>query len=333
MWVVASADPTEQHVWRVPLGPDGSGGAPERLTQARGVHGATCARAAPVCVVTSRTAEGEFSAAVWRDGREVGRLQSVAERPPWRPRVEWTTVGAQGFRAAVIRPRDFDPARTYPVIVHVYGGPGFQMVEAVSDAYLLAQWLADQGFVVVAFDGRGTPGRGRAWERAIRGDLVKTALADQAAALAALPLDTSRAGIFGWSFGGYVAAMAVLVRPDVFHAAVAGAPVTDWLDYDTHYTERYLGLPDDNPDGYRAASALTHAAGLSRPLLLIHGTADDNVYFSHSLKLARSLFTAGRPFEFLPLAGFTHMVPDPQTTTRLYERIAGFFRARLGGAR
>ena len=137
-------------------------------------------------------------------------------------------------------------------------------------------------------------------------------------------LDLERVGIYGWSFGGYFSAMAVMRRPDVFHAAVAGAPVVDWMDYDLHYTERYMDLPADNPAGYRASNVLTYAADLSRPLLLIHGTSDDNVYFMHSLKLADALFRSGRPFEFLPLSGLTHMVPDPLGSGRLMATTGAF---------
>src|SRR5262249_48890328 len=147
--------------------------------------------------------------------------------------------------------------------------------------WLLLQWLADQGFVVVSIDNRGTPGRGREWEQAIYQKFGTVPLEDQVSGLKALTgkfpeLDAERVGIHGWSFGGYMAAAAVLKRPDVFKAAVAGAPVTDWEDYDTHYTERYMGLPKDNPDAYREGSLLGYADKLERPLLLIHGTADDN---------------------------------------------------------
>ncbi|HEY0839048.1 MAG TPA: prolyl oligopeptidase family serine peptidase, partial [Vulgatibacter sp.] len=142
-----------------------------------------------------------------------------------------------------------------------------------------------------------------------------------------------RVGIYGWSFGGYFSSLAVMKRPDVYQAAVAGAPVIDWLDYDTHYTERYLGLPEAQPDSYESSSVLAFAKDLSRPLLLIHGTADDNVYFSHALRLSDALFRAGKPHEFLPLAGFTHMVPDPLVTTRLYGRISSFFQEHLGHPR
>jgi dipeptidyl-peptidase-4 len=161
-------------------------------------------------------------------------------------------------------------------------------------------------------------------------------LADQIAGLRALgqrfaEMDRERVGIYGWSFGGYATALAVLRRPDVFKAGVAGAPVTDWRDYDTHYTERYLGIPAGGDDArYRQNSLLADAPNLKAALLLIHGTADDNVYFRHSLKLADALTRAGREFEFLPLAGFTHLVNDPPITESLWQRTVAFFRRNLG---
>jgi dipeptidyl-peptidase-4 len=159
-------------------------------------------------------------------------------------------------------------------------------------------------------------------------------MADQVAVLRELAkthpeMDMDQVGILGWSFGGYMSAMAVLLEPDVYRAAVAGAPVTDWRDYDTFYTERYMGLPEENAEGYEKTSALTHARSLRRPLLLVHGTTDDNVYFTHTLKLSQALFRAGREFEMLPLAGFTHMVPDPAVKSALVHRIVGFFRRHL----
>jgi len=220
------------------------------------------------------------------------------------------------------------------VILSVYGGPIFQKVLQSARAYLIEQWLADHGFIVVSIDGRGTPGRGRAWERAIKGNLIRIPLADQVEALRALAaehpeMDLSRVGVYGWSFGGYFSAIAGMQRPDVFLAAVAGAPVVDWHDYDTHYTERYMDLPESNPNGYKAASVLTYAARLKIPLLIVHGTVDDNVYFLHSMKLCEALFRAGKPFEFLPLAGFTHMVPDPLVTASLYHRIEAFLERHV----
>lgn len=212
--------------------------------------------------------------------------------------------------------------------------PGGTVVTTASSAYLKQQWMADHGFVVVAVDGRGTPGRGRDWERSIRGDLIGIPLEDHVAALRALgqrypELDLTRVGIHGWSFGGYFAAMAVMRHPELYRAAVAGAPVADWLYYDTHYTERYLGLPGQASEAYRVSSVLTYAAQLSRPLLLIHGTTDDNVYFLHSLRISDVLFRAGKPFEFLPLANFTHMVSEPEVSARVSERTMEFLLRSL----
>ena len=238
----------------------------------------------------------------------------------------------------MIRPRDFREDRRYPVILSVYGGPHVQVVRQAFAGLLVDQWLADQGFVVVRADGRGTPGRGRDWERALSGRLGELPLEEQVAALRAVVaqvpgLDPARVGITGWSFGGYLSALAVIRRPDVFHAAVAGAPVTDWYDYDTHYTERYLGVPPEAGPAYEANSALAGADNLRRPLLLIHGTRDDNVFLRHSLRLADVLLRAGRPFEILPLPGFTHMVPDPAVATERWRRTVTFFRGYLGEAR
>jgi dipeptidyl-peptidase-4 len=220
------------------------------------------------------------------------------------------------------------------VIVDVYAGPTAKVVTADRRGYLSHQLMADAGFIVVGIDGRGTPGRGRDWERAVKKDLITIAIHDQAEVLKVLgtrlpELDLGRVGITGWSFGGYAAAMAVLLRPDVFHAAIAGAPVTDWRLYDTFYTERYMGLLDENQAGYESTSAITQAAKLSRPLLLIHGTTDDNVYFANSMQLADALFRAGRHFELLPLSGFTHMVPDPVVKKSLTAREVDFFRRNL----
>lgn len=152
------------------------------------------------------------------------------------------------------------------------------------------QWLANHGFLVVAFDGRGTPFRGRDWERVLKGNFINYPLNDQAEALhrmaALVPqMDMNRVGVYGWSFGGYFSAMAVMQRPDIYHAGFVGAPVSVWEDYDTHYTERYIGTPQDNKDGYHDSSVLTHAHKLTQPLLIAHGTADDNVYFSHAIKV------------------------------------------------
>lgn len=335
--VTGGPDPTQTHVYRVPLA---AMGKPERITspEQRGDHGATVGKDHRTWVHTYARLDGAIGWDVYKGTEKVGSLKSIAEQPPFMPKPEMVRVGKKlVYDAVIIRPRDFDPAKKYPVIESVYGGPHSTMVRSSAWNYMLPQWLADQGFVVVSVDARGTPRRGRAWERAIKGDVMSAPLADHVAALTLLgkqypEMDLSRVGVTGWSFGGYFSAMAAMRRPEMYKAGVAGAPVADWLDYDTCYTERYMGVPGTSEvdEAYAKASVLTYCKDLRVPLLIIHGTADDNVYFMHSLKMTGALFRAGRPFEFLPLAGFTHSVPDPEVTRRLHTRVAEFFLEKLG---
>jgi len=220
-----------------------------------------------------------------------------------------------------------------------YGGPHAQRVQRAASLFHASQWFADQGFAVIVTDGRGTPGRGPTFERDVRGDLAAPVLDDQVAALQALAadrpfLDLGRVAIRGWSFGGYLAALAVLRRPDVFHAAVAGAPVTDWRLYDTHYTERYLGNPNDEPENYERTDLCADVAGLGDrtlpPLMLIHGLADDNVVAAHTLQLSRALLEAGKPHTVLPLSGVTHMTPQEEVAENLLLVQRAFLRQALG---
>jgi dipeptidyl-peptidase 4 len=333
-YISGGPDPRQRHLYRVDLARPSE--MPKLLTRQPGMHSAVFGKDHSHYVHTIQLFDRQPEWIVRSaDGTEVGRLQSVAKTPPFQPNIEYVTIGRDpSFHAMVIRPRNFDPNRKYPVINYVYGGPHVQMVNLAPRGALLSQWLADHGFIVVSIDGRGTPGRGREWERVVKGDLIDVPLADQASTMQALgrrfpEMDMSRVGIYGWSFGGYFSAMAVMRRPDVFHAGVAGAPVCDWRDYDTHYTERYMGLIEENRAGYDAASVLTYCPELNRPLLIIHGTADDNVYFMHALKMSNALFRAGRHHEFLPLSDFTHMVADPLVAKRLNERIRDFFVRHL----
>jgi dipeptidyl-peptidase-4 len=309
----------------------------EQLTNEPGVHSATFSKNHAIYVLRSSGPKSMPRSTVFKaDGTLIDELPSVAEEPPFVPGTEIVKVSdGDGFYCSITRPRNFDKGKRYPVLVDVYAGPQHQQVMASMGSHLLPQWLADQGFIVVAIDGRGTPGRGRDWEQAIRGSFAKVPLDDQIAGLKALgrkfpEMDLDRVGITGWSFGGYMSALAVLKRPDVFKAAVAGAPVTDWEMYDSHYTEHYLGLPNENKEGYKESSLITYADKLQRPLLLIHGTTDDNVFFAHTMKLADALFRAGKEFELLPLNGFTHLVPDPSVREKLEERIVRFFHRHLG---
>ena len=329
VWYRASRDPRESHLWQVPL----EGGEPVCLTAGQpGLHEAVVTDNSPVYVHTEIPPDGLPRTRVRRvaDHSPVGELPSAAELPPFLPRLELTVAGETSFYARLIRPRNFVAGRQYPVLLHVYGGPTAQMVRAGLDRRLWRdQWLADQGFIVVALDGRGTPGRGRDWERAVGGRFGEVPLADQVAGLQALgrqhrELDLTRVGVYGWSFGGYLAACAVLRRPDVFHAAMAGAPVTDWTLYDTHYTERYLGNPATDKGPYVASDVTLKADRLARPLLIIHGLADDNVVFDHSARMMAALQKAGRPFETMLYPGQTHAIREPALQQHMWRTILAF---------
>ena len=314
---IASDDPTEVHVWQLD-----SDGNLERLSADPGVHSAAAGGDTAV-IVRAATAERDAAAGVVTP-TEVIPISSSASTPSLSPSPHFSVVGSRELRTAVLYPSDDDrtDGHPLPVLLDPYGGPHAQRVLKARSPFHVSQWFADQGFAVVITDGRGTPARGPAWERAVAGDLAHPVLEDQIDALDALAdhhprLDLGRVAVRGWSFGGYLAALAVLARPDRFHAAIAGAPVTEWRLYDTHYTERYLGHPDQNPEAYTRTSLLELAGDLTRPLLLICGLADDNVFAAHTLQLSQALFEAGRAHQVLPLPGVTHMTPQEQVAENL----------------
>ncbi|AJF69955.1 peptidase S9 [Streptomyces vietnamensis] len=330
----AAAEPEtgEIHVYRV------TGRGAERLSEGAGVHGSV--RSGAVTVLVSARPEAPGSVArVLRDGEQAAVVASYAQRPVISARVRLTEAGTRRIPCAVLLPQGYaEGDGPLPVLMDPYGGPHGQRVLAAHNPHLTSQWFADQGFAVVVADGRGMPGRSPAWEKSVLRDLSVT-LDDQVAALRGLadrfPLDLGRVAIRGWSYGGYLAARAVLQRPDVFHAAVVGAPVTDWRLYDTHYTERYLGTPQDDPEVYAAQSLLTDD-GLSapeepaRPMMVVHGLADDNVVVGHALRLSSALLAAGRPHEVLPLSGVTHMTPQEQVAENLLLLQVEFLKRSLG---
>jgi dipeptidyl-peptidase-4 len=318
-------DPTQVHVaqW-TPAGL-------QRLTSEAGVHAAVAADGTVVVSSAALGWSGQRHHVVRRDARH--ELSSVAEEPVLQPQPRLVRLGDRALPAGIVLPRAHVRGEKLPVLMDPYGGPHAQRVLSARRVWLEPQWWADQGFAVVVADGRGTPGRDPAWEREVHHDLAST-LTDQVDALRAAAelepdLDLARVAIRGWSFGGYLAALAVLRRPDVFHAAVAGAPVTDWRLYDTHYTERYLGDPAAQPEVYARNSLLDDAAALERPLLVIHGLADDNVVAAHSLLLSQRLTEAGRQHGFLPLSGVTHMTPQEEVAENLLLLQLQFLRAAL----
>ncbi|NBD13961.1 S9 family peptidase [Corallococcus silvisoli] len=335
LFFAGDPNPTESHLWRVK-----AGGAPERVaTGASGpvLESGVVSKTGGLIVLNTQGPKSMPRTVVLKgDGTKLGELPEVAQEPPFTPNLEVRQVGARRFWTSLVKPRDFKPGTKLPVIVSIYGGPIITMVHQSMATTLLDQWMADQGFLVVRVDGRGTPLRTSEWNRAVKHDFATVTLDDQIEAVQALAkevpeLDLQRVGITGWSFGGYMSALAVMKRPDFFKAAVAGALVVDWRDYDTHATERYLGLPEESPQAYVVSDLLTYAKkeGPIGALLLMHGTADDNVYFFHALKLSDALFRAGKPHQLLPLAGLTHMVADPLVTERQYARVIEHFQQNL----
>ncbi|MEJ8659541.1 MULTISPECIES: S9 family peptidase [Streptomyces] len=313
----------------------------ERVSEGAGVHSAVRSGAVTVLASARPGVVSGTAVQVLREGKPLATIASYAEEPVITARVQLVEGGARRIPCAVLLPSDFQESDgPLPVLLDPYAGPHGQRVVAAHHPHLTSQWLADQGFAVLVADGRGSPGRSPGWEKAIKDDLPVT-LDDQIEALHALagrfPLDLGRVGIRGWSYGGYLAALAVLRRPDVFHAAVAGAPVTDWRLYDTHYTERYLGSPEEQPEVYAANSlvtedGLTDPAEPVRPLMIVHGMADDNVVVAHSLRLSSALLAAGRPHELLPLTGVTHMTPQEQVAENHLLLQVEFLKRSLGVA-
>jgi dipeptidyl-peptidase 4 len=333
LFAASGAEPTEIGLWT--YGPDGlaraaAGEGEPEVQSGRRAGGTTLA-------AVRSLRQDDVTIRVLRDGAERARIGSHAERPLLpSPAPDIFPAGELQIRTALLLPSWHRPgSAALPVLMCPYGGPHGQMVVASRAAFLTPQWFAEQGFAVVVADGRGTPGRGLAWEHAVAGDLAGPVLADQVTALLAAAgrcgdLDLGRVGIRGWSFGGFLSALAVLRRPDVFHAAVAGAPVTQQRLYDTHYTERYLGQPDEQPEAYERSSLLADAHRLSRPLLIIHGLADDNVVVAHSLRLSAALLAAGRPHSVLPLSGVTHLASQEEVAENLLLLQVAFLRDALG---
>ncbi|MBA2769264.1 MAG: prolyl oligopeptidase family serine peptidase, partial [Sporichthyaceae bacterium] len=307
--VVGTDDPTESHLWLVT-----GGGSVDRLTEPGAFHTGLLS-GGTLLLATRRLSQAGTAVTVRRKDGPEHLVPTYAEKPPISADVRLLSVGEHDLRVGVLFPRDHVAGTALPVLMDPYGGPHHQEVVKVHDMWLEPQWWADQGFAVVVADGRGTGSRGPEWDRAVRDELASVTLADQVEALEGVAdrvadLDLSRVAIRGWSFGGYLAALAVLRRPDVFHAAIAGAPVTDLRLYDTFYTERYLGHPDEAAEIYERNSLIADAPRLSRPLLLIHGLADDNVVVAHTLRFSAALLAAGKPHDVLPLSGVTHMTPQ-----------------------
>ncbi len=314
---------TETHVYAIPL----AGGEPRRLTRTPGMHTATFARNASVFVDNWSSDTTLPQIELFKaDGTRLATLLANEAGDPAHPYAkylgahrptEYGTLtaadGATPLHYSVIKPAGFDPKKKYPVVVHVYGGPAAQTVTRAwpgrSDGFF-NQYLAQQGYVVFSLDNRGTPRRGAAFGGALYGRQGTVEVDDQLRGVAWLKaqpfVDPARIGVYGWSNGGYMTLMLLAKHSEAYACGVAGAPVTDWALYDTHYTERYMDHPQANAAGYREASVFTHLDGLHAKLLLVHGMADDNVLFSNSTKLMSELQKRATPFELMTYPGAKH---------------------------
>ncbi|WP_312345091.1 S9 family peptidase [Stenotrophomonas acidaminiphila] len=335
--------PLRSEIHAVPL----AGGATVKLSRAAGMHSAAFANNASVYVDSWSNSTTPPQIELYRaNGEKIATLldNDLADpahpyakyRDAQRP-VEYGTLTAADGRTelhySLIKPAGFDPAKQYPVAVYVYGGPASQ---TVTDSWpgrgdhLFNQYLAQHGYVVFSLDNRGTPRRGRDFGGALYGVQGTVEVADQLKGVEWLKrqpwVDGARIGVQGWSNGGYMTLMLLAKASDQYACGVAGAPVTDWGLYDTHYTERYMNLPAANPDGYREGRILTHIDGLTSPLLLIHGMADDNVLFTHSTNLMSALQKRGQPFELMTYPGAKHGLSGSNALHRY--RVAEDFLAR-----
>ena len=250
-----------------------------------------------------------------------------------------TADGTESLHAALYRP---DPLRhgpgPYPLVCAVYGGPHVQRVSRSwsQSADLRAQRLRSLGFCVVKCDNRGSSRRGIAFERAIAGRLGRVEVLDQVAVVRQLVVrgiaDGSRVGVYGWSYGGYLSAMCLCRAPDVFHVAVAGAPVTSWDGYDTHYTERYMGLPSHNPSGYREAAVFDHVPNMQGKLMIVHGLIDENVHFRHTARLINKLIASGKEYDLLIFPEERHSPRRLRDRIYMEQRISDYFVRHLGAS-
>ena len=251
---------------------------------------------------------------------------------------EFTQVDiGNGIRlnAYLIKPPGFDPSKRYPVFFTVYGGPGSQTVLDAwgGQNFLWHEMLAQHGYIVASVDNRGTGARGRAWRKVIYGQMGVVETKDQAAAARAigrLPyVDSTRLGIWGWSYGGFMALNTITQAPDVYHMAIAVAPVTHWKYYDTIYTERYNGLPQDNAAGYDRGSPITYAKNLRGKLLIVHGSGDDNVHYQNTEAMVNALVAANKPFELMVYPNRTHSIAGGTTRQHLFTLLTKFVEENL----
>ncbi len=332
--------PTEKHLYSVPL----AGGEATRLTEAAGTHGvrldhgftrfidAFSSPEQPPTITLRNLADG--SAIRSLPVPEDPRLETLDLPPP--ELVELDTRDGVRLHGAIYRPPERFGAGPFPTLVSVYGGPHAQRVTRSwgLTVDMRAQLLASRGYLVFKLDNRGSARRGLAFEGALRHDMGNVEIQDQVDGVRWLAnqglADSHRVGIYGWSYGGYMAAMALARAPETFRLGIAGAPVTHWDGYDTHYTERYMGTPAGNPEGYTRSSVIDHVDAIVGDLMIVHGLIDENVHFRHAARLINALIRARKPYELLLFPDERHMPRRLEDRVYMEDQMLGFIRANLG---
>jgi dipeptidyl-peptidase-4 len=331
--------PTERYLYAVPL----AGGEPRRITHQPGTHTIVADQACerfldthhaldrPPAVTLRSLADGSVLGTL-HDERDP-RVEKLALRPPELVSLQ-NRDGVTLYGAIFRPPAGFGPG-PYPTLISVYGGPHAQFVvdEWRLTADLRAQYLSQLGFLVFKLDNQGSARRGLAFEGAIQGNMGHLEVEDQVDGVHWLVdqglADPHRVGIYGWSYGGYLAVMCLARAPEVFRVAVAGAPVAHWDGYDTHYTERYMGTPLSNPGGYAESSLIHHVGGIRGRLLLVHGLIDENVHFRHTARLINALISARVPYDLLLFPDERHMLRKLADRVYMEERIRDYFVQHL----
>jgi len=315
-----------------------------RLTQAKGTHSATFSADFTYFInaFSNSTTPYLFSLHNALDGE---KLREIKNNNALREKLnqyeispkEFSTIEVNGeeLNMYMIKPANFDPEKSYPLLMHQYSGPGSQQVAdrwgGANDYW--HQMLAQQGYIIASVDGRGTGLKGRDFKKVTQRELGKYEVQDQTAAaqkLAALPyIDSKRIGIWGWSYGGFMSSNCLFQSPDTFSLAIAVAPVTSWRFYDTIYTERYMETPQTNPDGYDNNSPISHVQGLKGDFLLVHGSADDNVHVQNTMRLIEALVQANKQFEWLIYPDKNHGIYGGNTRLHLYTKMTSFIKQNL----
>ncbi|MGD8414154.1 MAG: S9 family peptidase [Candidatus Latescibacterota bacterium] len=317
------------------------GGEIKQITGGAGIHTVTMSPDQKYFIDRFSSEKRPTVVSVYRaDGKRLFEIadretQELADAP--RPLPEFITIeSANGleYHCAITKPADFDPAKKYPVLIYVYGGPHAQVVSRRwSSSGLWHSMMAQKGYIVFSLDNRGSFGRGKKWEDHILKNLGHFELEDQLAGVAylrTLPyVDPDRIGIWGWSYGGYMTLVALFKAPEVFKAGVAVAPVTDWHLYDSIYTERYMKLPAENEDGYENASPINFVDGFQGDLLLMHGDADDNVHVQNSIQLIKELIDAEKDFDFMVYPQKKHGISGAESRVFLFNKMTKFFDEHL----